>query len=119
MQDVERTFGASFRRDLDCWIVYEGAGETELCRCSWDKVDDVLSLLRAISAMHQTTQCAGCEGKPAPENSPCAVCGMAMPNSFDRGWNAAIDELERQDGFGEWADAAKFMRQLKKDTGHE
>lgn len=43
----------------------------------------------------------------------------AMPDSFDRGWNAAIDELERQDGFGEWADAAKFMRQLKKDTGHE
>jgi hypothetical protein len=38
-----------------------------------------------------------------------------MPDSFDRGWNAAIDELERQDGFGEWAEAAEFMRQLKKE----
>jgi len=32
---------------------------------------------------------------------------------YARGWNAAIDELERQDGFGEWAEAAKFLRTLK------
>jgi len=38
---------------------------------------------------------------------------------YVRGWNAAIDELERQDGFGEWADAAKFLRQLKNDTGNQ
>jgi len=35
-------------------------------------------------------------------------------NDYARGWNAAIDELERQDGFGEWADAAKLLRTLKK-----
>jgi len=43
------------------------------------------------SSMLKVPQCAGCEGNPAPENSPCAVCGMAMPDSFDRGWNAAIE----------------------------
>lgn len=64
---VERKFGASFRRDLDCWIVYEGTGETELCRCSWDKVDDILSLLRATAAI------------------------SAMPDSHTLGWNAAIE----------------------------
>lgn len=37
----------------------------------------------------------------------------AMPDSYTLGWNAAIDELERQDGFGEWAEAAKFLRTLR------
>ena len=48
-----------------------------------------------------------------------AISAMTPDTDYDRGWNAAIDELERQDGFGEWAEAAKFMRQLKKDTGNE
>ncbi len=43
---AERTYGASFRRDLDCWVVYAGLGEEELCRCSHDKVDGILAALR-------------------------------------------------------------------------
>ena len=42
----EPTYGASFRRDLDCWVVYEGNGEEELCRCGHDKVDVLLTALR-------------------------------------------------------------------------
>ena len=42
----EPTYGASFRRDLDCWVVYEGNGEEELCRCGHDKVGVLLTALR-------------------------------------------------------------------------
>ena len=45
-----RTFGASFRRDLDFWIIYEGQGDKEICRCKWEEVDDLLSLIRAGAA---------------------------------------------------------------------
>lgn len=48
---VERTYGASFRRDLDCWIIYEGNGEKELCRCAHEDVDHVLFALRSAATI--------------------------------------------------------------------
>ena len=42
----------------------------------------------AIEALaQQPAACVGCEGKPAPENSPCAVCGQQP---------AAVDEAMRK-----------------------
>jgi hypothetical protein len=29
----------------------------------------------------EAVACVGCEGKPAPENNPCAVCGLATPDA--------------------------------------
>jgi hypothetical protein len=81
----------------------------------------------AISAMHQTTQCAGCEGNPAPENSPCAAHEATKADSFDRGWNAAIEAAKWAVGGyihpdhgrlpGE-AFASAQIDKLKKDTGN-
>lgn len=37
-----------------------------------------LALARRIAAEREVVPvaCAGCEGQPAPQNSPCAVCGL-------------------------------------------
>jgi hypothetical protein len=51
------------------------------------------SLARRIEAEAEAVACAGCEGKPAPENSPCTVCGLtAPPTQPDQ--SARIAELE-------------------------
>lgn len=47
--------------------------------------------------------CTGCEGKPAPENDPCAVCGLSASPTNTAGLVAEIDaEMEgRQRGYAD------------------
>jgi len=42
---------------------------------SWDARMATRSELLAIAAELEGKNCPGCEGTPAAENSPCAVCG--------------------------------------------
>lgn len=45
-----------------------------------------------IAALTTAQPCVGCEGKPAPENSPCGVCGAAaQPGAKPEGVDSAED----------------------------
>lgn len=52
-------------------------------------------------AMAQPAACVGCEGSPAPENSPCAVCGQQSAT----GVSALVEALE------EISDPIRFMQE--------
>ena len=44
----------------------------------------------------QPATCVGCEGSPAPENNPCAVCGQQP--AYDGGFTAGDMMVARQEG---------------------
>lgn len=69
---------------------YKYFGDYELSHDEGEAVDTLVGFARIVTehlrngqliVAQAGVQCVGCEGKPAPENNPCAVCGLtAMPS---------------------------------------
>jgi hypothetical protein len=41
-------------------------------------IEDVIAALNAAELVQSVPACVACDGSPAPENSPCAVCGAVL-----------------------------------------
>lgn len=65
---------------------------------SWRGSSELAALVAAIVALstQQSATCAGCEGNPSSENTPCAVCGQQP--AADGGFTAADMMVARQEG---------------------
>lgn len=64
---------------LERWAEHVGSCRGgELCTCGLTRVR--YEVTEAIQS--QPVICAGCEGKPAPENDPCAVCGLRVATDY-------------------------------------
>jgi hypothetical protein len=86
----------------------------------------VASIRPAAPPVQAPMPCVGCEGRPAPENNPCAVCGASaapMPGEVGEqiasmqalsDWLVANDvDMKLPDECGDPADAAALIQSLQ------
>lgn len=97
---------------------YKYFGDYELSHDEGEAVDTLVGFARIVTehlrngqliVAQAGVQCVGCEGKPAPENNPCAVCGLtAMPILSAK--DAEIARL--REALGWYAERAATCRKL-------
>jgi hypothetical protein len=74
--------------------VFRDGEKLVVCNPSKEGFKAFSANLATLSAQ-QATVCSGCEGKPAPENNPCAVCGKQAAGEAEARERLKLAELVR------------------------
>lgn len=80
--------------------------------------------IRDYQALARERTCPGCEGKPAPQNNPCAVCGKRAAdapqvNGGETAYRKALEEIVGNDPFAQSSAGVIARAALSKARGEQ